>query len=111
MNYQGNNYRGNFGRRDSVSEPGPSYVGGVSKRDFFEKCFHPHGKICHNIKFNLQQLRKQSQKVAYMTIVDAISMGPETIRANEAERILGINQEIFLKSKARRKVLLFIYDG
>ena len=79
----------------------------VAKRtDFFEKCFHPHAKVCHNIKYNLAQLRKHSQKAKYMSVVDAISFGPESVRANEAERILGINQEVFLKSKARRKVVL-----
>ena len=95
-----NNYRsGPLGRRDSISHQV------TSKNEFFEKCFHPHGKICYNIKYNLHQLRKHSQKGAYMAVVDAICTGPETVRASEAERILGINQEVFLKSKARRKVL------
>ena len=92
------NYRGPIGRRDSISHQV------TSKNDFFEKCFHPHGKICHNIKYNLHQLRKHSQKGTYMNVVDAICMGPETVRASEAERILGINQEVFLKCKAKRKV-------
>ena len=99
--YYGNTtsqYRGPLGRRDSISHKV------TNKTDFFEKCFHPHGKICDNIKYNLRQLRKNSQKAAYMTVVDAVSIGPETVRASEAERILGINQEVFLKSKARRKV-------
>ena len=98
-----NNYRGPLGRRDSISHQVSS------KNDFFEKCFHPHGKICHNIKYNLHQLRKHSQKGTYMNVVDAICMGPETVRASEAERILGINQEVFLKCKAKRKVNSSIY--
>ena len=100
-NYYGNNmnnYRDPVRRRDSISHKV------TSKNDFFEKCFHPHGKICHNIKYNLHQLRKHSQKGPYMNVVDAICMGPETVRASEAERILGINQEVFLKCKAKRKV-------
>ena len=52
----------------------------------------------------LRRVRKRSQKGAYMTIVDAISADAENVRSSEAERILGINQEVFLKSRGYQKV-------
>ena len=52
-------------------------------------CRHPHGRICDNIKYGLQQMKYRGQKEAYKAIVEAIVVGPEVVRSSEAEDILG----------------------
>ena len=93
--------RGGGGLRNA---PGGGGGNAGGDRDYFETCFHPQARICTNIKYNLHQMRVRSQKDAYMAVVDAVAVGPETVKTSEAERILGINQDVFLKSKSRRKV-------
>ena len=63
---------------------------------------HPQGRICENLKYGLQQMRYRGQKEAYKAIVEALVVGPEVIRAAEAEDILGLNQELVYKTRAKR---------
>ena len=52
-------------------------------------CRHPQGKICENLKYNLQQYKYRGQKELYKALVEGVIVGPESLRSSEAEAILG----------------------
>jgi hypothetical protein len=65
-------------------------------------CRHAQGRICENLKYGLQQMKYRGHKEAYKAVVEALVVGPEVVRTAEAEDILGLNQELILKTRARR---------
>lgn len=67
-------------------------------------CRHPQARMCDNLKYNLHQLKMRGQRDAYMSIVDAVVVGPEVVRTSEAEDILGISNDLVLRCRARRKM-------
>ena len=94
-------------RRGGQQQPGlmmtdrSSSPGG--RGEFHETCFHPQSRICSNLRYNLHQMRVRSQRDPYTTLVEAVAVGPETVTNVEAERILGIDKQVFQKSRASRR--------
>ena len=65
-------------------------------------CRHPQGRICENLKYGLHQMKIRGQREAYLAVVDSVIVGPEVVRTAEAEDILGINPDLFMRARARK---------
>ena len=61
--------------------------------------------MCRNLRYNLDHL-KLSDKSSYLRIVDSLVIGPNTLSAEEVERVMGINTYLFNRSMARREELI-----
>ena len=63
-------------------------------------------KVCRNLRYSLEQLKLSSDKETYTKIVDSVVVGPEHVKAADLEHILGINSDMFTKSKKKRNDLI-----
>ena len=75
--------------------------GGPSKRNI-----HTQSKICTNLRYSLEQLKLSSDKETYSKIVDSVVVGPANVKAADIEKILGVNIEIFNKSRKKRNAMI-----
>ena len=54
--------------------PRSRYFSSSGRRESVEE------KICHNLRYNLDQLKISGEREAYMKIVDSLLVGPEIVR-------------------------------
>ena len=59
-------------------------------------------RICRNLKYNLDKLMLSSDKDGYSEMVDSVVVGPVNLTHTELNMVLGVNQELFNKSKKKR---------
>ena len=71
-----------------------------------EFCNHAQSRICRNLKYNLEQLRIRSDRDTYLSMVEKILVGPSSIRATEADLLLGINPDLFNKFRTKRRDMI-----
>ena len=52
---------------------------------------HSQTAICRNLAYNLEQLKLSTDNDAYMSIVDSVVIGPDTLENTETEIYLTIS--------------------
>ena len=67
---------------------------------------HSQTAICRNLAYNLEQLKLSTDNDAYMSIVDSVVIGPDTLKNTEAETCLGIWSQDFNRSLKKRDILI-----
>ena len=73
-------------------------------------CRHQTGKICENVKYNLQQYKYRGQKDIFKALYEAALVGPEAVKPAEAEDILGLNTNLVTKAISKRSSMGFPMD-
>jgi len=73
------------------------------KQDVRIKSSETYNKICGNLLYSLERMKLNSEKEAYIELVDSVVIGPANLHASDVENILGVNMEIFNHSKRKRK--------
>ena len=64
------------------------------------------GKICHNLRYSLEQLKLGSEFDMYSKIVDSVVPGPAKVNVDDVENTLGIDGEAFAESNKKRNDLI-----
>ena len=71
-----------------------------------EECRHPQTRIVANLRYSLEQLKVASDREGYQQLVDNVVVGPAAIKASDIEHLLGVNNDLYGRSKCRRKALM-----
>ena len=70
------------------------------------KSSETYNKICGNLLYSLERMKLNSEKEAYIELVDSVVIGPANLHASDVENILGVNMEIFNHSKRKRNQMI-----
>ena len=73
-------------------------------------CRHAEGRICENLKYNLQQYKFRGDKAVFKALYEAAMIGPGVVRPHEAEDALGLSINVVTKAMAKRAQLGFPMD-
>ena len=71
-----------------------------------EECRHPQTRIVANLRYSLEQLKVASDREGYQRLVDNVVVGPAAIKASDIEHLLGVNNDLYSRSRCRRKALM-----
>ena len=62
------------------------------------------GKICHNLRYSLEQLKLGSEFDMYSKIVDSVVLVPAKVNVDDVENTLGIDGEHLLRTIKREMI-------